>query len=112
MPTKICLSSNREYSGYIKNSKNFDSQNPVPVTNQVNEMNRHFSKEEVSMANKFVKKCSVSLSSGKMQQFTTILRFHLLPVKMAVVKNTKIVNTEKDARERNIGCYIPSKNCK
>jgi hypothetical protein len=52
-----------------------------------NEVNRAFSKEEVQMAEKYMKKCSPFLAIKEMQ-IKTMLRFHLTPVKMVTMKNT------------------------
>jgi hypothetical protein len=50
-------------------------------------LSRTFSKEEVQMDKKLVKKCSTSLAIKEMQ-IKTILRVYLIPVKMASIKNT------------------------
>jgi hypothetical protein len=49
-------------------------------------LNRQFSKEE-QMANKYMKKCSASLAIKEMQM-KTMLRGHLTPVKIAIIKKT------------------------
>jgi hypothetical protein len=52
-----------------------------------NELNRTFSKEEIQMTKKHMKKRSPSLAIEKVQIKTT-LRFHLIPVRIASIKNT------------------------
>jgi hypothetical protein len=59
----------------------------LPIKKWVSELNRTFSKEEVQMAQKLMKKCSPSPAIKEMQIKTT-LRFHSTPVRIATIKNT------------------------
>jgi hypothetical protein len=54
--------------------------------NCILELNREFSKEEVLMTNKFMKKCSTFLAIKGLKIKPT-LRFHLIPVRMAIINN-------------------------
>ena len=69
------------------------------------DVSRHFSKEDIQMANKLMKRRSTSFIIREMQVKTT-MRYHLMLVKIAIIKSLQTINAGECVEKREHSCTV------
>ena len=76
-----------------------------PIKKWTKELNRNFSKEDIQIGNKHMKRCSTSLIIRE-KPFKTTMRHHLTPVKWPSSKGLQTINAGEGVEKRGHSCTV------
>ena len=70
-----------------------------PVKKWAKELNKHFSKEDIQLSNKYMKRCSTSPTIRDLQIKST-MRYHFMPLRKAAIQKSTSSNAGDSVEER------------